>query len=71
MPKGNRTNHPSRAGIKVTPSKGHDAILGQMRVPSEMLKQLDAITEKLGLSRAEWVKAKVQEDYERLFGSKV
>lgn len=66
MPKGNRTNHPSRAGIKLIAPKGHTAWINRMRVTPESAAQFTEIVNKLGVSRSEWIQAKIREEYTRL-----
>lgn len=65
---GNRSNHPSRAGIKLKPSKGgHTGLITGMRVPGEYVENFSFIVEKFGISRSDWIKTKIDEDYARLF----
>lgn len=67
MPKGNRTNHPSRAGMPIKPSKGgHTGLITGMRVPGDYVSRLAFIVEKLGISRSDWIKAKIDEDYAKI-----
>lgn len=68
MPKGNRTNHPSRAGIKLKPSKhGRTERLHGIRITPEALARLNKIIEKSGKTRGDWIIEKINIEYEQLF----
>lgn len=62
--KGNRTNHPSRAGI---PTKdGRTAWLPGMRITPDALTKLKAITAARKQSRSDYLQEKIDEDYKKL-----
>lgn len=64
MPKGNRTNHPSRAGIKLTPHKGGKTEHVFIVTTPETKERFQKLLAKRGLSMTDWLKCTVDAEYE-------
>jgi hypothetical protein len=64
MTKGNRTNHPSRAGVPL--KDGRTAWLPGMRITPDALTKLKAIVASRKQSRSDYLQEKIDEDYKKL-----
>ena len=61
--KGNRINHPSRAGIPI--KDGRSARL-DLRITPDALTKLNAIVASRKQSRSDYLQEKIDEDYKKL-----
>jgi hypothetical protein len=61
--KGNRTNHPSRAGVPL--KDGRTAAL-YMKITPDALTKLKAIVANRKQSRSDYLQEKIDEDYKKL-----
>lgn len=57
MPKGNRTNHPPRQGVPITPSKGGRTKTKTFFLTEEEHRKLTQAIKKSGLSANDWLAA--------------
>lgn len=65
--KGNKTNHPSRKGIKLKPEKPHKTErFPDVRLTPEELAMLNAILEYTGVTVATWLTSTIADDYRQL-----
>lgn len=58
--KGNRTNHPSRAGVPITPNKGGRTKRHTFAMTPETWQRLQAIVKEQGISLNDWLTAQVE-----------
>jgi hypothetical protein len=67
--KGNRTNHPGRAGVTIKSHKGGRTAALYMTITPDALAKLKVIASYWKQSRSDYLEAKIEEDYSNLVQS--